>query len=86
MVPVVEVRKRAVRRIGELMRDGPKAKGGGDKRSDHRGSKNPTDPASLADQGVDKNLAKLARVVPGCRSRSGRGLTYHVAACPGLMS
>jgi hypothetical protein len=57
----VEVKKRAVRRLGELMEEGPKAKGGGDQRSKHRGIKNPGAPKSLKEQKIDKNLAKAAR-------------------------
>ena len=37
------------------------AKGGGDKKSDHRGIYSPGDPPTLAEQGVDKELAKGAR-------------------------
>jgi hypothetical protein len=40
---------------------GKLAKGGGDKRSDHRVGKRPSDQASLADQGVDKHLAERRR-------------------------
>ena len=59
------IRKRAERRLGELMEDdrraGKLAKGGGDKKSDHRVAKKPGDAPSLADQGIDKNLADRAR-------------------------
>jgi N6-adenosine-specific RNA methylase IME4 len=59
------IRKRAERRLGELMEDdrraGKLAKGGGDKKSDHRVVKKPGDAPSLADQGIDKNLADRAR-------------------------
>jgi N6-adenosine-specific RNA methylase IME4 len=37
------------------------AKGGGDKRSEHRGKRNPNDPPTLAEAGIDKNLAKEGR-------------------------
>jgi hypothetical protein len=60
-----EMRKRAERRIGELIKvdreAGRLAKGGGDKRSKQRVHKRPSDAASLADQGVDKHLADRAR-------------------------
>ena len=59
------IRKRAERRLGELMEDdrkaGKLAKGGGDKKSDHRVAKKPGDAPSLADQGIDKHLADRAR-------------------------
>src|SRR6476620_3375323 len=59
------IRKRAERRLGELMDDdrkaGKLAKGGGDRKSDHRVAKRPGDAPSLADQGIDKNLADRAR-------------------------
>jgi len=60
-----ELRLRATRRIGELMGEQKKtvglAKGGGDQKSKHRGKKNPSGPPTLADAGIDKNLAKEAR-------------------------
>lgn len=60
-----EVKRRATRRIGELMEEqrkaGELAKGGGDQRSKHRGKKSPGGPPTLADQDIDKDLAKLAR-------------------------
>jgi N6-adenosine-specific RNA methylase IME4 len=60
-----EVRRRAERRLGELIEEdrkaGKLAKGGGDQKSDHRGSENPSDKPTLAEQGIDKNLAKRAR-------------------------
>jgi N6-adenosine-specific RNA methylase IME4 len=52
-----ECRKRAERKIGELMQRQPKHKGGGD----HRGSKKPGAPKTLAEMGLDKNLASRAR-------------------------
>jgi protein gp37 len=56
---------RAQRKLGQMMeaarKAGALAKGGGDQRSDHRGVKSPGDPPTLADQGVDKDLAKSAR-------------------------
>jgi N6-adenosine-specific RNA methylase IME4 len=61
----VEAKKRAERKIGQLIaidrEAGRLAKGGGDQRSDHRGARDPGDPKTLEDQGVDKNLAKRAR-------------------------
>jgi hypothetical protein len=55
----VEFRKRAERRLGEVMRDLPKAKGGGEKGVGRRG-KNAGPPRPhikpLADYGIDKNL------------------------------
>ena len=54
----VELRKRATRRIGELMEGQPKAKPPNPKR---RVARKPDDPPTLADQGVDKNLADRAR-------------------------
>jgi len=56
-----EIRKRAEREVGRLIKDGPKAKGGGDQRSDQRVAKRPGGPLTLAEQGVDKNLADRAR-------------------------
>jgi hypothetical protein len=57
----VEIRARAERRLGELMAEMEKHKGGGDQKSDHRVSKKPSDPPTLASQGIDKNLAHRAR-------------------------
>jgi len=58
-----EVRLRSERRLGELMREMPKAKGGGDQKSNHRDEKRPSDPTpTLSDLGIDKNLAHSARV------------------------
>jgi hypothetical protein len=60
-----ELKLEAERKLGQLMAAQKKTigfnKGGGDQRSDHRGSKNPGDPATLAEAGIDKNLAKRAR-------------------------
>jgi hypothetical protein len=36
-------------------------RGGGDRKSDHRASKKPSDIPTLADVGIDKNLADRAR-------------------------
>ena len=55
-----EIRKRAERRLGEIIEKAPKAKGGGDQKSDHRVRKRPGD-KTLESQGVDKNLADRAR-------------------------
>jgi hypothetical protein len=61
----IEIRMRAVCRLGELMAKQKEtvglAKGGGDQKSDHQGIKNPGDPPTLAEAGIDKNLAKQAR-------------------------
>ena len=53
-----EIRKRAERRLGELMAKSPKAKPPNPKR---RVAKKPDDPPSLAEQGIGKNLADRAR-------------------------
>jgi N6-adenosine-specific RNA methylase IME4 len=53
-----EIRKRAERRLGEMMAISPKAKG---KQSAKGFSKNPLGAPALKDQGVDKNLADRAR-------------------------
>jgi hypothetical protein len=53
-----EIRKRAERRLGELMAESPKAKPPNPKR---RVAKGPDDPPTLIDQGVDKHLADRAR-------------------------
>src|SRR4051794_11888635 len=39
------------RRLGEMMRDSPKAKGGGDQKSDHRVFRYPGDQITLAEAG-----------------------------------
>jgi hypothetical protein len=63
----VEIRMRAERRLGELMEQQKKSfglnKGGGDQRSKHRDSKKPggNANATLAEAGIDKNLANRAR-------------------------
>jgi hypothetical protein len=62
-----ELRKRAERRLGEMMAAQPKDKGGGDQGSNqhtswHRVNEKPSaSPATLAEAGIDKNLAKRAR-------------------------
>jgi hypothetical protein len=60
-----EIRDRAVRLIGQLMKAQAKmvglAKGGGDKKSNHPVKRKPTDPPTLAEAGIDKNLANRAR-------------------------
>ena len=53
-----EIRKRAERRLSELMAKSPKAKPPNPKR---RVAKKPDDPPSLAEQGIGKNLADRAR-------------------------
>jgi hypothetical protein len=61
-----EIRLRAEKRLGEMMQKQWEVvganRGGGDKRSDHRVSKKPSDsPPTLAEAGIDKNLADRAR-------------------------
>lgn len=60
-----EIRIRAERRLGEMMAEQREAgllnKGGGDQKSDQRGKKSPSDLPTLADAGIDKDLAKRAR-------------------------
>jgi hypothetical protein len=62
-----ELRKRAERRLGEMMAAQPKDKGGGDQGSNqhtswHRVNEKPSaSPATLAEAGIDKNLAHRAR-------------------------
>jgi hypothetical protein len=55
----------AERKLGQLMTAQKETigfnKGGGDQRSDHRDSENPGGPPTLAEAGIDKNLAKRAR-------------------------
>jgi hypothetical protein len=55
----------AERKLGQLMRAQEETvglnKGGGDKRSDHRDSKKPSDPPTLAEAAINKNLAHRAR-------------------------
>jgi N6-adenosine-specific RNA methylase IME4 len=61
----VEIRMRATRRMDQMRQEQKAtvglAKGGGDKRSKHRGKCNPSDPPTLGDAGIDKNLAKEGR-------------------------
>jgi hypothetical protein len=63
----VEIRMRAERRLHELMKEQKKVigfnKGGGDQRSKHRDSTKPggNTKATLAEAGIDKNLAQRAR-------------------------
>jgi hypothetical protein len=61
------IRKRATRRLGELMAAQKEtvglAKGGGDQKSDHRVIKKPSDHPTLAEAGIDKNLAHQARLL-----------------------
>ncbi len=60
-----EVKRRATRRIRELMAIlkamDKLAKSGGDQKSDHRVSKKPNDNPTLEEQGINKNLADSAR-------------------------
>jgi len=60
-----KITARGERRLGELMEGMPKSKGAmGDSRNQHakevRGNKNPA--PTLDDCGIDKNLAKAARI------------------------
>jgi hypothetical protein len=61
----VEIRKRAGRRLGEMMAAQPKAKppGTNQHRKVDRGIKNPEAPATLNEACIDKNLAKRARAM-----------------------
>jgi hypothetical protein len=60
-----EIRNRAVRTLGQLIKAQKEtvglAKPGGDMRLEHRGKNNPDAPSTLAEAGIDKNLAKRAR-------------------------
>jgi hypothetical protein len=60
-----EIRLRAERRLGEMIREQKETvglnKGGGDQKSDHRVPEKPGDKPTLASQGIDKNLADRAR-------------------------
>jgi hypothetical protein len=59
------IRLEAERKLGQLMKAQADTvglnQGGGDQRSDHRDSKNPGGLPTLAEAGIDKNLAKRAR-------------------------
>jgi N6-adenosine-specific RNA methylase IME4 len=61
----IEIRMRATRRMDQMRQEQKKtvglAKGGGDKKSDHRVKQKPTDPPTLADAGINKNLANEGR-------------------------
>jgi N6-adenosine-specific RNA methylase IME4 len=61
----IEIRMRATRRMDQMRQEQKAtvglAKGGGDKRSDHRGKKSPSGPPTLADAGITKDLAKEGR-------------------------
>lgn len=56
-----EIRLRAERRLGELMAERPKAQGARDPGTDRGTTRDSSKPASLAEQGIDKNLAHRAR-------------------------
>jgi len=64
-IDAAEIRIRAERRLGELMAAQKAtvgaAKGGGDRKSDHRVGRKPSDRPTLAEAGIDKNLAHRAR-------------------------
>ena len=58
----IEIRLRAERRLGEMMEAQPKAKGGADRGVGRRGNAGFSKPRiTLAEAGIDKNLAKRAR-------------------------
>lgn len=85
-----EIRKRAERRLGELMESdrkaGKLAKGARNKGVGKRGSS--ADPRSLANQGIDKHLADRARkaaAMPAARfeAQVARAVTVAVAATEG---
>jgi hypothetical protein len=60
-----EIRIRAERRLGQMMEEQKRtvglAKGGGDKKSDHRVKRRPGDATTLAEAGIDKHLANRSR-------------------------
>jgi phage N-6-adenine-methyltransferase len=56
-----EIRLRAERRLGEIMAEQPKAKGAREPDTNRGTTRDSCNPASLAEQGIDKNLAKRAR-------------------------
>lgn len=75
-VDAAEIRIRAERRIGELMREqkdaGLVAKGGQPHQKDSTGSKkNPVAPITLAEVGIDKGLADRARKYAAVPAVSG---------------
>lgn len=58
---VTEIRLRAERRLGELMAEQPKAQGAREAGTNRGTTRDRSKPASLAEQGIDKNLANRAR-------------------------
>lgn len=56
-----EIRKRAERRLGEIMAEQPKAQGARESGTNRGTTRVSEKPASLADAGIDKNLADRAR-------------------------
>jgi hypothetical protein len=56
-----EIRLRAERRLGELMAEQPKAKGAREPNTNRGTTRDRPKPASLTEQGIDKNLAHRAR-------------------------
>ena len=61
----LEIRMRATRRMDQMRQEQKAtvglAKGGGDKKSNHRVKQKPSDPPTLAEAGIDKNLANEGR-------------------------
>jgi N6-adenosine-specific RNA methylase IME4 len=75
----VSIKKWAERKIGELMRETPKAKGA-QPTAQRRVTKKPSvDPPTLASQGVDKNLADRARKAAAMKEKEF--LKYLEKAC-----
>jgi hypothetical protein len=70
------IRRRAVRKIGEPMdaqrEAGLLAKGGGDQKSNHRGTKNPSDLITLAEVGMANESP--SRTTEDARRHAGRAL------------
>jgi hypothetical protein len=60
-----EIRLRAERRAGELLRKTEKAKGGGDQRSDHRSNHRTADQPTLAELGITKNQSSQWQQLAG---------------------
>ncbi len=56
-----EIRLRAERKLGEILIQTPKAKGGGDMKSDHRSQKRTGDSPTLAESGISKKLSSQSQ-------------------------